>query len=291
MTPAPLFSGADTTLDANWGAGAPRADMNADDFGVRWTATLRPLQSGTYRLGLIGTMKFQLFLDDSLIVRSVYPTHDGEFPDPRLAQSEPLRLEGGRSYRLRVDAQESYGDAALQMVWAIPHETLEAEAIAAAQQADAVVLFLGLTARLEGEEMPVQIPGFRGGDRTSLDLPAPQEQLLERIASLGKPTALVLLTGSALSVTWAKEHVPAILEAWYPGQAAGSAIADVLFGDYNPGGKLPVTFYRDVRDLPPFEDYTMTGRTYRFFTGTPLPESMLTCFVSALLIVVFRSSV
>ncbi len=266
----PLFSALDTTLDANWRDAAPRSGMNADDFGVRWTATLRPPVSGSYRLGVIGTMNVQMMLDDSVVARSVYPTRDGEFPDPRMSQTAAMRLEAGRTYRLRVDAQETYGDAQLQLLWSPPQESLDADAIAAARQADAVVLFLGLTARLEGEEMPVQIPGFRGGDRTRIDLPAVQEQLLERITALGKPTVLVLLNGSALAVNWAQEHVPAILEAWYPGQAGGTAIADALFGDYNPGGRLPVTFYRDTTDLPPFEDYRMAGRTYRFFTGKPL---------------------
>jgi beta-glucosidase len=270
MTGAPLFTATDSGLDANWGEGAPRGDMNVDDFGVRWTATLQPPHTGTYRLALVGTIKFQLYLDDSLLVQSVYPTHDGEFPDPRFAQSEPLRLEAGRRYRVRVDGEESYGEAELQLLWATPAEALESEAVDVARRADVVVLCLGLTARLEGEEMRVAIDGFSGGDRTSLDLPAPQERLLERIVALGKPTVLVLMSGSALSVTWAQAHVPAILHAWYPGQAGGTAIADVLFGAYNPGGRLPVTFYRDVADLPPFDDYRMAGRTYRFFQGTPL---------------------
>ena len=270
MSGAPLFVRVDSTLDAHWGAGAPRADMNVDDFGVRWTGTLRPPHTGTYRLALVGTVKFQLYLDDSLVVQSVYPTHNGEFPDPRFAQTEPLLLQGGRRYRLRVDGEESYGEAELQLLWATPTEALEAEAVQVAQRADAVVLCLGLTARLEGEEMRVQVPGFSGGDRTSLDLPAPQERLLERIAGLGKPTVLVLMSGSAVAVNWAQEHVPAILEAWYPGQAGGSAIADVLFGAYNPGGRLPVTFYRSVSDLAAFENYAMAGRTYRFFQGKPL---------------------
>jgi beta-glucosidase len=152
----------------------------------------------------------------------------------------------------------------------VPAETLAVEAVNAARQADAVVLFLGLTARMEGEEMPLQIAGFRGGDRTRIDLPASQQGLLERVVVVGKPTVLVLLNGSALAVSWAQEHVPAIVEAWYPGQAAGRAIADVLFGDYNPGGRLPITFYRSVDDLPPFDDYRMAGRTYRFFGGSPL---------------------
>ena len=148
--------------------------------------------------------------------------------------------------------------------------SLDSAAVQAAEQADAVVLFLGLTANLEGEEMRLDVPGFKGGDRTTIDLPAPQKALLERIVKVGKPTVLVLMSGSALAVTWAQRHVNAIVEAWYPGQAAGSAIADVLFGDYNPAGRLPVTFYRSTADLPPFDDYAMTGRTYRFFTGKPL---------------------
>jgi len=147
---------------------------------------------------------------------------------------------------------------------------LEEQAELLARGSDAVILVLGLTNRLEGEEMRVQVPGFRGGDRTAIDLPASQERLLKRIVATGKPVVLVLLNGSALAINWAQEHVPAIVEAWYPGQAGGSAIADVLFGDYNPGGRLPVTFYRSVDDLPGFEDYSMAGRTYRFFNGPPL---------------------
>src|SRR5262249_40354221 len=139
MQDPPLFSGTDTTLDANWGDGAPRADMNVDDFGVRWTGTIKPPATGPYRLALIGTVKVQRYPDDSLVFRSVYATHDGEFPDPRMVQSEPLHLEAGRSYRLRIDGQETYGDAQLQLLWSPPHEHLEAEAVAAAQQANAVV--------------------------------------------------------------------------------------------------------------------------------------------------------
>jgi beta-glucosidase len=211
-----------------------------------------------------------VYLNDSLITRSVQPNRGDEFPEPRIAQSQPMQLEAGREYRLRIEAHESYGDAELQFVWAAPTETLAAEAEAVAKQADAVVMFLGLTANLEGEEMRVQIPGFRGGDRTSIDLPAAQQSLLEHIVALRKPTVLVLMNGSAVAVNWAQANVPAIVEAWYPGQAGGQAIADVLFGDYNPAGRLPVTFYKSEKDLPPFEDYKMEGRTYRFFKGDVL---------------------
>jgi beta-glucosidase len=149
-------------------------------------------------------------------------------------------------------------------------KALRDEAINKARQADAVIMFLGLSPLVEGEEMKVPFEGFLGGDRTDIALPKAQEQLLEEIAALGKPVVLVLLNGSALAVNWANDHVPAILDAWYPGEEGGTAIADVLFGDYNPGGRLPVTFYQSVDQLPPFTDYSMQGRTYRYFKGTPL---------------------
>ena len=266
---APLSSAADSTIDANWHDGAPRPGMDADDFGARWTGTLRPERTGTYQLAMIATTRWELYVDDRLVARSQYNYRD-ELGDPRVVTAPAVRLEAGREYRVRVDAHESYGDAQVQLLWDAPEGDLEAEALAAARQADAVVLFLGLSPRLEGEEMKVEVEGFRGGDRTTLDLPATQQRLLERVAALGKPTVLVLLNGSALAVNWAHDHVPAILEAWYPGQAAGTAIADVLFGDYNPAGRLPVTFYRSAADLPSFESYAMKGRTYRFFQGRPL---------------------
>jgi beta-glucosidase len=266
---SPVFTKTDTTVEVDWHEGAPRQTMNPNDFGVRWTGTLRPPATGMYRLGVTTTMRAEVRLDDSLIVHTSYPPRDDEFPDPRLAQSEPIRLEAGHAYRIKVDAHESYGEAELELVWSTPTASLEADAVAAAKQADAIVMFLGLTARLEGEEMSVTLDGFRGGDRTSIELPGAQQRLLERIVAVGKPTVLVLLNGSALAVNWAQANVPAIVEAWYPGQA-GNAIADVLFGDYNPAGRLPVTFYGSVSDLPASDDYRMAGRTYRFFKGQPL---------------------
>ncbi len=128
----------------------------------------------------------------------------------------------------------------------------------------------GLSARIEGEEMNVHADGFAGGDRTSLDLPAPQQQLLERIYATGKPVVLVLMSGSALSVNWADDKIPAILEAWYPGEEGGTALAEILAGDVSPSGRLPVTWYKSTDQLPPFEDYSMAKRTYRYFDGEPL---------------------
>ena len=143
-------------------------------------------------------------------------------------------------------------------------------AVAAARNADVVIAVVGITSRLEGEEMDVDFPGFSGGDRTSLDLPKPEEDLVQAVAAAGKPLVVVLMNGSALSVNWEKEHANAILEAWYSGEEGGAAIAETLSGKNNPAGRLPVTFYKSVRDLPHFEDYAMNGRTYRYFKGEPL---------------------
>ncbi|HTJ14001.1 MAG TPA: glycoside hydrolase family 3 C-terminal domain-containing protein [Dinghuibacter sp.] len=138
------------------------------------------------------------------------------------------------------------------------------------QDADVIVFVGGISPRLEGEEMPVKVEGFSGGDRTSISIPAIQTKCLQALQATGKPVVLVMMTGSALSTEWASQNLPAIVDAWYGGEAAGTAVADVLFGDYNPAGRLPVTFYRSVDDLPAFDDYSMAGRTYRYFKGTPL---------------------
>ncbi len=153
----------------------------------------------------------------------------------------------------------------------VPASEISAEAaLAAARDAEVVVFVGGLTADIEGEEMRVDYPGFAGGDRTDLRLPASQQKLLEAVQATGRPVVLVLTGGSALAVDWAQQHVPAILMAWYPGQRGGSAVADTLFGDSNPAGRLPVTFYKADEPLPAFDDYRMEGRTYRYFKGTPL---------------------
>jgi beta-glucosidase len=151
-----------------------------------------------------------------------------------------------------------------------PDAELKAEALDAARKANVVIMCMGITPRLEGEEMRVTVDGFRGGDRTRLDLPDVQQELIKEIHALGKPVVLVLLNGSALAVNWEKDNIPAIIETWYGGQAAGQALADVIFGDYNPAGRLPVTFYKSVNDLPDFTDYKMDNRTYRYFRGEPL---------------------
>ena len=268
-----LFSANDEILDADWGDKSPRDDIDDDNFGVRWTGELSPPKSGIYQIGFITTCNTSLYLNDSVIVNTRYHFRN-EFGDPRLIKSKPIYLEAGKKYKLKVEAKETYGDAQVQLVWTEPrdnpNEELKKEAIDVAKESDVILMFMGLTARLEGEEMDIEIDGFDHGDRTQLTLPKVQEELIKEIYALGKPVVLVLLNGSALAINWEDQNIPAILEAWYPGQAAGTAIADVLFGDYNPGGRLPVTFYKSVKDLPSFEQYDMTNQTYRYFKGGPL---------------------
>ncbi len=143
-------------------------------------------------------------------------------------------------------------------------------AVAKASEADVVLYFGGISGELEGEEMPVLIEGFNGGDRTRIELPPVQTALLKELHATGTPVVFINCSGGAMAFPWEAENLPAILQAWYPGQAAGTAVANVLFGEANPSGKLPVTFYRSTEDLPHYYDYHMTRRTYRYFDGQPL---------------------
>jgi beta-glucosidase len=186
-------------------------------------------------------------------------------------RSAPVRLEAGKPVDVRLEYFEAQRDAEVRLTWTRPGaKAPEAEAVDAANAADVVLFFGGLSGEVEGEEMPVSFPGFAGGDRTDIALPATQDRLLRRLQATGKPIVLVLMTGSAIASEWAVEHLPAVVVAWYPGQRGGTALADVLFGDVNPSGRLPVTFYRSVAQLPAFDDYSMQGRTYRYFDGAPL---------------------
>jgi beta-glucosidase len=180
-------------------------------------------------------------------------------------------LQAGRSYELRLEYYDGERDAGVRLAWRMPDAKPPfEEALQVARDSDVVIFVGGLTGDVEGEEMTVNYPGFAGGDRTDLRLPATQQKLLEALQATGKPVVLVLTAGSALAVDWAQQQLPAIVLAWYPGQRGGNAVADVLFGDANPSGRLPVTFYRADEALPAFDDYSMRGRTYRYFEGMPL---------------------
>jgi beta-glucosidase len=192
-------------------------------------------------------------------------------PGPRGRPHVKVQLEGGRKYALRVEYRQPGSGGTVQLGWIPPADAALAEAEALVKQSDVGIVFVGLSSELEGEEMRgVNIPGFVGGDRTSLDLPEPQETLVKAVMATGKPVVVVLTSGSAVAVNSAAEHAAAVLEAWYGGEEAGTAIAETLAGVNNPAGRLPLTFYKSVEQLPAFTDYAMKGRTYRYFTGEPL---------------------
>ena len=206
----------------------------------------------------------QVYLDDQPLL--------GERPAIGLGRvrQASTQLEAGHDYKIRVEyRQEGMGGSAA-LTWVPPAEGLLAEAIEAVKDADVTVAFVGLNPNLEGEEMRVDVPGFSGGDRTSLDLPAPQKHLIAEAIATGKPVIVVLTAGSAVAVNNAAENAAAVLAAWYGGEEIGTAIADTLVGRNNPAGRLPVTFYKSVDQLPPFEDYSMNNRTYKYFQGNPL---------------------
>jgi beta-glucosidase len=188
----------------------------------------------------------------------------------------PIDFTDTQAHQFQLEYSHS-GDRSgggLTLKWQAPAQAQLDEAVSRAKEADVVIAFVGLSPQLEGEEMPIKIEGFNGGDRTSLDLPAPQEKLLEAVAATGKPLVVVLQSGSAVALNWASAHAAAVLEAWYPGVEGGTAIARTLAGTNNPAGRLPVTFYSSLDGLPPFTDYAIHnstgGRTYRYFSGKPL---------------------
>jgi beta-glucosidase len=228
---------------------------------VRWTGFITPNESGSYRLGLDGCLN-RLWFDGKMIV------DDRKSHDPRAKVAE-VELEKGRRYPIKIEYFQGRARG-VKLVWRQLNEDPVAEAVANAKQADVVIAMVGITSDLEGEEMEVAVPGFAGGDRTSLDLPKEEEDLLKAVKATGKPLVVVLMNGSALSINWASENANAILDAWYSGEEGGTAIAESLAGVNNPAGRLPVTFYKGVDQLPPFEEYSMKNRTYRYFEGQPL---------------------
>jgi beta-glucosidase len=231
---------------------------------VRCESTLTPQETGDYKLGVETDAFIHVSLDGKVVTSANYPHGVETF-------TSSVHLEAGKPYHLTVEyAPTGAANPHLRMVWAKIDRSVDPAAVEAAKKADAIVAVVGITSQLEGEEMPVNEPGFHGGDRTSIDLPKPEQDLLEAVASAGKPVVVVLTNGSALAVNWAKEHTNAILDAFYPGEEGGTAVAQTLSGRNNPAGRLPVTFYTGVDQLPPFDDYAMKGRTYRYFEGKPM---------------------
>ena len=259
----PMFTRIDENINFYWEADAPIPEMNDDDFSVRWTGYIVPPVSGEYRIGCWGMPQLDIWVEGEKLL-----SHKSEHH--AFHHEKAVKMEAGKKYKFVYEYANDHGDGDAKLLWAIPNQNLKEEAVELAQKSDAVILVLGLSQRLEGEEMELEVDGFEGGDRTHLKLPATQRELMKAIQATGKPVILVLLNGSALAVNWADENLEAIITAGYPGQEGGNAVADVLTGDYNPAGRLPVTYYKSVDQLPPFEEYDMKNRTYKYFNGEPL---------------------
>src|SRR6266576_372053 len=259
---APILTRTDAKVDFGWGFSgvSPKLSKN---YSVRWTGVIVPPETADYLVGFTGQDGYRLWLDEQPLVED-WTTHR-----PSTTQANKVHLVKGQSHAIKIEYFQTIRGAEARLLWSEPGKQ-EQEAVDAAAKADLVIVVAGLSARVECEVLIVHADGFAGGDRTSLDLPAPQQQLLERIHAVGKPVILVLMSGSALSVNWADDKIPAILEAWYPGEEGGTAVAEVLAGDVNPSGRLPVTWYKSTDQLPPFDDYSMAKRTYRYFDGEPL---------------------
>ncbi|WP_414648282.1 glycoside hydrolase family 3 protein [Dyella sp.] len=266
---APWASRVDRRIDFDWDHVAPLDGMHADRYAVRWTGELVPPGTGDYTLAVhidrcfdcAGHDPVRLYIDGQQVI-------DDKGDDK--AMQATLHFADTHPRAIRLELVHSGQDQGIRLQWLAPPQAQLAEAQDAARRADAIVAFVGLSPDVEGEALNVEVPGFNGGDRTDIGLPATQRALLEQLAATHKPLVVVLMSGSAVALTWAKSHADAILVAWYPGERGGEAVARVLAGDDSPAGRLPVTFYRATSDLPPFVSYAMEGRTYRYFKGTPL---------------------
>jgi beta-glucosidase len=274
---APLLTRIDSRIAFRWDRGSPTDDAVArgeiktadavpsDNFSVRWTGQLLAPASGTYEINVAANDGMRLYLNGALVIDA------WELSARLQSKSAKIDLEAGKSYSIKLEYFEDIRDAEVRLSWRLPNsKPIFEEALDIAKTADAIVFVGGLTGDVEGEEMTVNYPGFAGGDRTDIHLPKVQQQLLETLKATGKPVIVILTTGSALAVDWAKKNADAILVAWYSGQRGGNAVADVLFGAVNPAGRLPITFYKGDEKLPAFDNYSMQNRTYRYFTGQAL---------------------
>ena len=296
-TGRPVAVRTDSTIQKDWRDVAPVPEIKTSDYSVRWTGKLKAPAAGKYTFIVEGGSNFpysprenyRFLLDGKVISEgmltkgkldmgafAVQSTGASPTAPPVMTASTPAKVEVVFADNSTHDFELEYshfGDRAgggVTLRWEPPAQAQLDEAVAAAKESDVVVAFVGLSPQLEGEEMSIKIDGFNGGDRTSIDLPASQAKMLEAVAATGKPVIVVSMSGSAIALTWAKDHAAALLQAWYPGGKGGTAIAQTLAGENNPAGRLPLTFYASTADLPAFTNYSLKNRTYRYYTGKPL---------------------
>ncbi|MCK5775650.1 MAG: glycoside hydrolase family 3 C-terminal domain-containing protein, partial [Bacteroidales bacterium] len=253
------------SIDFEWGGAAPIPIVKPGKFSVRYSTSIRVQKDMDIDIAVQENGgSYKLYVDDKLFI-------SGNSTKDKHLKLRELSFIKGQAYQIRIDySNTNPWVASVQLKWNLEEVQGEQYMMEVVSESDMVVYIGGISARLEGEEMPIEIEGFHKGDRTNLQLPVAQKKLMKKLHETGKPMVFVMTSGSALAINWADENIEAILASWYPGQAGGQAIYDVLFGDYNPSGKLPITFYKSVDDLPHFEDYSMKGRTYRYFQGEVL---------------------
>ena len=253
-------------LDLFWNIYQPLPPIPADEASIRWSGYIHPPASGLYTFTIERIGGFRLKVGENVLLDELFDEGVSE----RRARTVSVELTAAEAVSVVIEYRQTCGEGLITMWWQTPldpEDSLPA-ALHAAADADHIILSLGLTPEVEGEEMPVNFEGFSAGDRTTIQLPASQRELLDEVAKLRKPFTVVLTTGSA--VAFDTQAPNAILCAWYYGQRGGDALAEILTGEVNPSGRLPVTFYGDDSDLPPFEDYSMAGRSYKYFQGQPL---------------------
>lgn len=238
-------------------------NITARNFSARYTTNYIANSTGSLTFEVEGDDGYRLMVNGKEVINAWTRNRWG-------ARQYKIDVENGKSYQLSLEYWQGDGKANIKLSAGDYQKTDFLALAERVKDADAIVFVGGISPQLEGEEMKVNFPGFNGGDRTSILLPKVQTELMKALKKTGKPLVFVMMTGSAIAIPWEAENVPAIVNSWYGGQSAGTAVADVLFGDYNPAGRLPVTFYRSDADLPDFSDYSMKGRTYRYFEGKPL---------------------
>ncbi|GEM71990.1 glycoside hydrolase family 3 [Sphingomonas aquatilis NBRC 16722] len=257
----------DRRIDLDFNRAPVAPGLPVGPFKASWTGEFVPPGPGQYRLIIDQSQCWKdcTTHDSARVTLGGKVLHDGPLPKGRVEMTVD---SDGTPQPIAITLDHVSDDESFRLLWMPPAQPLLDQAVAAVRDADLAIVVAGLSPDLEGEALSVSVPGFVGGDRTDIALPLPQQRLLAALKATGKPIVLVLSSGSAVSVD--PTSADAILANWYPGEAGGTALADVLSGITNPGGRLPVTFYRATTDLPAFIDYAMKERTYRYFTGTPL---------------------
>ncbi|HOZ76366.1 MAG TPA: glycoside hydrolase family 3 C-terminal domain-containing protein [Ferruginibacter sp.] len=260
----PVAVRTENSIDHFWQEGETvTGNLVATNFSARYATNYTATTDGSITFETEGDDAYKLLINDKEAINVWTRNRMG-------ARTYKLKTQKDSVYKMVLEYWQGAGKGEIRLRTGNFEPTDFAALVNSIKDADAIVYVGGISPQLEGEEMPVNAPGFNGGDRTTIALPAVQTQMMKALQTTGKPVVFVMMTGSAIAIPWEDENLPAIVNAWYGGQSAGTAVADVLFGDYNPAGRLPVTFYKSDSDLPGFSDYDMKGRTYRYFRGDAL---------------------